>query len=50
MLLPPERQNEETEILERLQRGERVSSFETTRLRKDGRLIGRFADRFAHPR
>ncbi len=39
ILLPPERATEEAEILERMRRGERVSHFETTRVRKDGRLI-----------
>jgi two-component system cell cycle sensor histidine kinase/response regulator CckA len=38
-LLPPGRANEEQEILATLRRGERVEHFETTRLRKDGRLI-----------
>jgi PAS domain S-box-containing protein len=39
MLLSPERQKEEMEILERLRRGEQVSHFETTRLRKGGEII-----------
>ena len=39
MLLPPDRGQEETEILERLKRGERVHHFETVRVRKDRRLI-----------
>ena len=38
-LLPPGRINEEQEILATLRRGGRVEHFETTRLRKDGRLI-----------
>ncbi|HKE26659.1 MAG TPA: PAS domain S-box protein, partial [Bryobacteraceae bacterium] len=38
-LLPPGRDNEEQEILATLRRGGRVEHFETTRLRKDGRLI-----------
>ena len=38
-LLPPGRVNEEQEILATLRRGGRVEHFETTRLRKDGRLI-----------
>ncbi len=38
-LLPHDRAHEEQEILSRLSRGERVQHFETTRLRKDGRLI-----------
>lgn len=36
ILIPPDRLDEETEILERLKRGEKVSHFETIRLRKDG--------------
>lgn len=36
MLIPPERQDEETEILKKLRRGERVEHFETIRQRKDG--------------
>ena len=39
MLLPPERANEETEILTRIGRGEAVDHFETVRLRKDGQKI-----------
>jgi len=39
LLLPTDRQNEEDSILERLRRGERVSHFETTRIRKDGSEI-----------
>jgi PAS domain S-box-containing protein len=38
-LLPSDRLDEETHILERLQRGERVDHFETKRQRKDGRII-----------
>jgi PAS domain S-box-containing protein len=36
MLLPPERIGEETEILDRIRRGERIEHFETVRVRKDG--------------
>jgi two-component system, LuxR family, sensor kinase FixL len=36
LLLPPDRQHEEIVILARLNRGERLSHFETVRLRKDG--------------
>jgi PAS domain S-box-containing protein len=36
VLIPPERLAEETSILDRLKRGERVDHFETVRLRKDG--------------
>jgi len=38
-LLPPEHPNEESEILTRVTRGERINHFETTRLRKDGQRI-----------
>jgi PAS domain S-box-containing protein len=36
ILIPPDRHNEETAILERLRRGERIGSYETVRRRKDG--------------
>ena len=36
VLFPPDRLEEESRILERLQRGERVDHFETIRMRKDG--------------
>src|SRR5262245_48081682 len=39
ILIPPDRQKEEVEILERLRRGERVDHFETVRLRKDGTTV-----------
>ena len=39
MLIPPERQSEEDEILARLRSGERVEHFETVRVAKDGRRI-----------
>jgi PAS domain S-box-containing protein len=39
MIIPPERQNEEHEIVERLVRGERVEHFETVRMCKDGRRV-----------
>ena len=38
-LLPPDRPNEEAQILARLHRGEQVEHFETRRQRKDGRVI-----------
>ena len=38
-LFPPDRLDEEPNILARLQRGERVDHFETKRQRKDGKLI-----------
>jgi PAS domain S-box-containing protein len=39
MIVPPDRQAEEDDILRRLQRGEVVDHFETVRMRKDGSLI-----------
>ena len=39
MLIPPERQSEEDDILLRLRRGERVDHFETIRIAKDGHPI-----------
>ncbi|MES2595881.1 MAG: ATP-binding protein [Verrucomicrobiota bacterium] len=39
MLIPPDRLQEEPQILRRLQKGERVDHFETVRVRKDGRLV-----------
>lgn len=36
ILIPPDRHNEETAMLERLRRGERTGSYETVRRRKDG--------------
>jgi two-component system cell cycle sensor histidine kinase/response regulator CckA len=39
ILLPPDRPDEEAEILERLAKGNRVDHFETARLRKDGARI-----------
>ncbi len=39
MLLPEDRTNEESEILERIRRGERVEHFETVRKTKAGELI-----------
>src|SRR5213078_661470 len=39
IIIPPDRQEEEPKILERLRRGERVDHFETVRITKDGRLI-----------
>ena len=39
MLLPPDRLDEEKQILARLRRGERVDHFETVRRTRDGRLI-----------
>src|SRR6187551_1533672 len=38
-IIPPERSGEETEILNRLRRGDRVDHFETVRIRKDGAPI-----------
>jgi len=39
MLIPENRHCEETDIIERIRRGERVETFETIRRRKDGVLI-----------
>ena len=39
MLIPPERADEEPEILARISRGERVDHFETVRIRKDGKPV-----------
>ena len=39
ILIPPDRENEEPAILERLARGERIDHYETVRRRKDGTLI-----------
>ncbi len=39
ILMPPERMNEEPDILARIVRGERVEHYETVRRRKDGSLI-----------
>ncbi|WP_218032865.1 PAS domain S-box protein [Brevifollis gellanilyticus] len=38
-LIPPDRQDEEPQILQKLHRGERVEHFDTQRLRKDGTRI-----------
>jgi PAS domain S-box-containing protein len=39
MLIPPDRQDEEPGILDRIRRGERIDHYETVRRRKDGGLI-----------
>jgi two-component sensor histidine kinase len=39
LLIPENRPDEEPQILERIRRGERVDHYETSRRRKDGRLI-----------
>src|SRR3954452_23328799 len=39
LIIPPERINEEADILSRIRRGERVDHFETVRMCKDGRRI-----------
>ncbi len=39
ILMPPDRQDEETGILEKIRRGESVDHYETIRQRKDGKLI-----------
>jgi PAS domain S-box-containing protein len=39
MLIPAGRRDEETEIIERIRRGERIETYETIRQRKDGSLV-----------
>ena len=39
ILIPPDRQGEEDDILARMARGERIDHFETVRVRKDGRFL-----------
>ena len=39
ILIPPDRLDEEPQILARIKAGERVDHFETVRQRKDGRLL-----------
>lgn len=39
ILIPPERQDEEPEILARICRGEHIEHYETVRMKKDGSLI-----------
>ncbi len=39
ILIPPERQHEEVEILGRIRRGEQIKNYETVRRRKDGSLV-----------
>ena len=39
LLIPPDRQSEEDDILKRLRKGERVEHFETVRMTKDGRRL-----------
>ena len=39
ILFPPELQDEEPAILERIRRGERIEHYETVRVRKDGRRV-----------
>jgi PAS domain S-box-containing protein len=39
IIIPPDRQHEEPEILARIRRGERVEQYETVRRRKDGTLV-----------
>jgi PAS domain S-box-containing protein len=39
MLIPEQHRDEETRILERIRRGERIDHFETVRRRKDGTLV-----------
>jgi PAS domain S-box-containing protein len=39
IIIPPERQDEEASILERMRCGERINHFESVRVAKDGRLL-----------
>jgi two-component system sensor kinase FixL len=39
MIVPPDRQDEEPRILDLIERGERISHYETQRLRKDGGAV-----------
>ena len=39
ILIPPERHDEETMVLDRIRRGERIDHYETVRRRKDGTLV-----------
>jgi PAS domain S-box-containing protein len=39
IVIPPERQHEEVDILDRIRRGEPIDHFETQRRRKDGSLV-----------
>lgn len=39
LIIPPERQSEEADILARIRRGEPIDHFQTVRVRKDGALI-----------
>lgn len=39
LIIPPDRRVEETTILERLKRGQRIDHFETIRMRKDGTFL-----------
>ncbi|HEY0099883.1 MAG TPA: ATP-binding protein, partial [Pyrinomonadaceae bacterium] len=39
ILIPPEHQDEEPNILARIRRGERIEHYETLRMRKDGTLV-----------
>jgi PAS domain S-box-containing protein len=39
LVIPPHLRDEESSILDRLVRGERIEHFETTRMRKDGTLV-----------
>src|SRR5436305_1300669 len=39
LLFPLDRQNEFTSIMEQIKKGERIDSYETTRVRKDGTIL-----------
>jgi PAS domain S-box-containing protein len=39
LIIPQDRRDEETDILQRLQRGKRIEHFDTVRVRKDGKAV-----------
>src|SRR5262245_31119464 len=40
IVIPPDREGEETRVLESIRRGEKIDHYETVRRRKDGALVG----------
>lgn len=47
LLVPPDRQDEVWDVLDRVRRGERIDHIETVRVRKDGELV--YVSRSAYP-
>src|SRR5262245_66672012 len=39
VVIPPDREDEETRVLDRVRRGEKIDNYETVRRRKDGALV-----------